>query len=147
MRTTLLFGLLLISGFAHAAPNCSINLKGNDQMQFDQKSITVSHTCKSITINLAHTGNLPVQAMGHNVVIAPSEDLTAIVNEGMTAGLAANYVKAGDTRVIAHTKLIGGGEKTSVAFAGSLLTAGKPYMFFCTCPGHASMMKGQLIVE
>lgn len=147
MRTSLLFGLLLVSGIAQAAPNCSINLKGNDQMQYDQKSITVSHTCKSITINLTHIGKLPMAAMGHNVVIAATEDVDAVAKDGMAAGAAANYIKAGDKRVIAHTKLIGGGEKTSTAFPGSLLKTGKAYTFFCSMPGHLSMMKGPLVVQ
>ena len=147
MRTSLLFGLLLFSGIAQAAPNCSIDLKGNDQMQYDQKSITVSSTCKSITINLTHTGKLPVQSMGHNVVITTAEDEAGVDQDGMAAGAAANYLKVGDKRVIAHTKLIGGGEKTSTAFPGSKLKAGKAYMFFCSMPGHASMMKGQLVVK
>ena len=147
MRTSLLFGLLLFSGIAQAAPNCSIDLKGNDQMQYDQKSITVSSTCKKITINLTHTGKLPAQSMGHNVVITTAEDEAGVVQDGMAAGAAANYIKAGDKRVIAHTKLIGGGEKTSAAFPRALLKAGKSYMFFCSMPGHASMMKGQLLVK
>jgi azurin len=148
MRTTpLLFGLLLASGFAQAAPNCLINLHANDQMQYDQKSITVSHTCKSITIDLAHTGKLPVQSMGHNVVIALASDVAAVAQDGMSAGAAKNYIKDDDTRVIAHTRLIGGGEKTSISFHGSLLKAGTDYMFFCTMPGHVALMKGQLIVN
>ncbi len=148
MRTSLLFaGLLLISGFAQAAPNCTIKLTGNDQMQYDQKSITVSHTCKSITIDLAHIGKLPVQAMGHNVVITAAEDFAAVGKDGMAAGAAENYIKDGDKRVIAHTKLVGGGEKTSVTFPGSRLKAGKAYMFFCSMPGHSTMMQGQLVVK
>lgn len=147
MRTTLIFGLLLVSGIVQAAPNCSIDLKGNDQMQYDQKSITVSSTCKNITINLAHAGKLPAQSMGHNVVITTAEDMAAVGKDGIAAGAAASYVKAGDTRVIAHTKLIGGGEKTSASFPRSLLKAGKNYMFFCSMPGHSSLMKGQLLVK
>lgn len=146
MRTILLLLALSASGLAHA-DNCSIDLKSNDAMKFDQRAVTVSSTCKTITINLAHTGKLPAQVMGHNVVIASSDTYQAVAQDGMTAGLAGNYVKSGDPRVIASTKIIGGGEHTSVTFAGNTLKAGGAYKFFCTAPGHLAMMTGQLIVK
>lgn len=146
MRTVLLLLALAASGLAHA-DNCTINLKSNDAMKFDQRAVTVSSTCKTITVNLAHTGKLPAQAMGHNVVIASADTYQAVAQDGMTAGLAGNYVKAGDPRVIASTKIIGGGETTSTSFAGSKLKAGGAYKFFCTAPGHLATMTGQLIVK
>jgi len=41
-------------------------------MKFDKTEVTVSSSCKTVTINLAHTGKLPVASMGHNVVVATS---------------------------------------------------------------------------
>lgn len=136
---------LAFAGTAHAA-NCSIDLKGDDAMKFDQSSITVSASCKTITINLSHPGKLPAATMGHNVVIALASDMQGIANDGMKAGLAGNYVKAGDTRVIAHTSVVGGGAKTSATFPGSKLKAGGDYEFFCSAPGHWAVMKGKLVV-
>ena len=37
--------------------------------------------------------------MGHNWVLVATPDLTAVANAGMGAGLAANYIAAGDKRV------------------------------------------------
>lgn len=146
MRTILFLLAMAASGLAQA-DSCSINLKANDAMKFDQRAVTISSTCKTITINLAHTGKLPAQAMGHNVVIATADTYQAVAQDGMAAGLAANYVKPADPRVIAFTKIIGGGETTSASFAGSKLKAGGAYKFFCTAPGHLGTMTGQLVVK
>jgi azurin len=144
----ILFGIvsIVIAGVSLGA-NCSIDLKGNDQMKFEEQSVTVAASCKTITVNLTHVGKLPAQAMGHNVVIAPTNAMQAIATDGMKAGLAQNYVSPTDARVIAHTKVIGGGEKTATSFPGSKLKAGGAYSFFCSFPGHVALMKGQLIVQ
>ena len=41
-------------------------------------------------------------------------------------------------------EMIGGGESTSVTFDVSKLAAGEDYSFFCSFPGHYSLMKGSL---
>lgn len=46
--------------------------------------------------------------------------------------------------MIAHTKVIGGGDSTTVSFATSKLSKGGDYTFFCSFPGHWAMMKGTL---
>ena len=138
--------LLLLSGLAQAE-NCVIDLKAGDDMKFDKASVTVSSTCASIEIKLAHTGKLPVAAMGHNVVITTGDAVQALATDGMKAGASAGYLPAGDARVIAHTDLIGGGETTSATFTGDKLTKGGNYAFFCSFPGHFALMKGTLIVE
>ena len=145
MRSLLLAGLLM-AGTAQAE-NCVIDLKGDDAMKFDQAEVVVSASCPSITINLVHSGKLPVTAMGHNVVISATSDVQAIGTACMSAGAAANYVPAGDARVLAHTKIIGGGESTSSTFSGSALVAGGDYAFFCSFPGHWAIMKGKLTVQ
>jgi azurin len=43
--------------------------------------------------------------------------------------------------------MIGGGETADVTIPVSRLTAGEAYMFFCSFPGHASLMKGTLTVK
>jgi azurin len=147
LSTSLLcLGLLAASGFAQAAGNCTISLKGDDAMKFDLKTATVSAACPSITVELVHTGKLPAAAMGHNVVISATKDVDAIARDGIKAGVANNYITKGDTRVIAATTLIGGGQKTKVTFPGKKLTAGGDYTFFCSFPGHSTLMKGKLTV-
>ncbi|WP_430537968.1 azurin [Agrilutibacter niabensis] len=127
--------------------NCGTTIEGNDAMQYNVGSIAVPASCGNFTINLKHAGKMPVAAMGHNVVIAKTADQQAVSADGMAAGAAANYVKADDARVIAHTKLVGGGESTSVTFPTSKIKTGGPYEFFCSFPGHAAMMKGTIAVQ
>ncbi|HTL91317.1 MAG TPA: plastocyanin/azurin family copper-binding protein [Steroidobacteraceae bacterium] len=47
-----------------------------------------------------------------------------------------------DARIIAATPIVGGGESATVKFATSLLQAGARYAFFCTSPGHSTVMRG-----
>lgn len=142
---TLGFGLLAFGGTA-AAANCTIKLKGDDRMQFDQKEITVSASCKTINIELEHTGKLPVAAMGHNVVVSATSDVQTINSAGAKAGAAAGYLPKDDPKVLGATDMIGGGASTKASFAGSKLKAGGDYTFFCSFPGHAALMKGKLVV-
>jgi azurin len=143
LRTLLVAGsLLLASSTAFAA--CSIDIDGNDAMQFDKKSIEVPATCKEFTVNLTHSGKLAKNVMGHNWVMSKSSDLQGVANDGLAAGLDKDYLKADDSRVIAHTRVIGAGETASVTFAVSKLSADGDYAFFCSFPGHWSLMKGSI---
>ncbi|WP_454831005.1 azurin [Pseudoxanthomonas wuyuanensis] len=148
LLTTSLFclGLFAAAGAAQAADNCTIALKGDDAMKFDLKTATVSASCATIAIELTHTGKLPATVMGHNVVIASSADLAGVARDSIKAGVANHYVPKGDTRVIAATDLIGGGQKTRVTFPGKKLSVGGDYAFFCSFPGHSTLMKGKLTV-
>jgi azurin len=124
------------------ASNCSTTVEANDAMQFNVSNINVPQSCKSFTVALKHTGKLPRNAMGHDFVLTAAADQSAVDQDGIKAGLDNNYVKPGDTRVIAHTKVIGGGETASVTFKPSLLKQGTPYVFFCSFPGHSTIMHG-----
>ena len=147
IATSLLaLALLGAAGHAHAEQNCTIKLAGNDAMQFDQKSVTVSASCPKITIQLAHTGKLAANVMGHNVIVSQTADMAAVTAAALKAGAAAGYVPKGDAKVIAATPTVGGGASTKVSFPGNKLKAGGDYSFYCSFPGHASMMKGTLVV-
>lgn len=145
-KTVLALALLGAASYAQAAPNCTIKVKSNDAMQFDLKTATVSASCPKITIELTHTGKLAANVMGHNVVVSQTADVGAVAAAGIKAGLAAGYVPKGDAKVIAATPVIGGGASTRASFAGGKLKAGGDYSFYCSFPGHASMMKGKLVV-
>jgi azurin len=135
--------LLLVCGPAAAADACKVDLSGNDQMQYDKKELDVPASCKEVTVTLHHIGQLPAAAMGHNWVLVGTPDLTAVANAGMGVGLAGDYVPAGDKRVLAHTKVIGGGQTTSVTFSTAGLKAGGDYSYLCTFPGHNALMRGK----
>ena len=129
---------------AAAADQCSFNLEGNDAMQFNVKNIDVPKSCTEFTINLKHTGTMPVAAMGHNVVIAKTADINAVAADGAT--VQPDHVKAGDARVIAHSSMVGGGQSTSVKFDVARIADGG-YSFFCSFPEHAAMMQGTLTAK
>jgi azurin len=126
------------------AAQCEATIEGNDAMQFNLKEMVVDKSCKQFTVTLKHVGKMPKVAMGHNWVLTKEADRQGVATDGMNAGAAQDYVKQGDSRVIAHTKVIGGGESDSVTFDVSKLTAGEAYAFFCSFPGHWAVMKGTL---
>ena len=131
---------------AAVVTDCKTEIEGSDAMQYNVGSITVPASCTSFTITLKHTGTMPAAAMGHNVVITKASDMQAVAADGMGAGAADKYVKPGDTRVIAHSDVVGGGESTSVSFDVSKIKDGGPYEFFCSFPGHSAIMKGTIAV-
>lgn len=143
IRTLMFAGTFLFASSAAFAA-CTIDIDSNDAMQFDTKSIEVPKTCKEFTLKLTHSGKLAKNVMGHNWVLAKTADFQAAATDGMSAGLDQDYVKPGDTRVIAHTKIIGAGESTSITIPLSKLEADGDYTFFCSFPGHWSLMKGTL---
>ena len=140
-------GLLLAADLAQAAKTCTQNIEGNDLMKFNVTEMKVAADCTEVEVVLKHTGKLPVATMGHNWVLTKTADVAPVANAGVTAGLAKEYLPAGDARIIAHTKMVGGGESTSVKFPTSKLTKGGDYSFFCSFPGHYGLMKGKLIFQ
>ena len=125
--------------------NCATTIESNDAMQFNADSITVPASCTQVTINLQHVGTLAANVMGHNVVIAKEADMAGIATDG--ASNPTDHVKEGDTRSIAHTKIIGGGESASVTFDVAKIKDGGPYKFFCSFPGHLALMQGNIQVQ
>ncbi len=131
--------LLTLASASVFAAECAVTIDSTDQMSYNSKEFTVK---------LTHSGNLPKNVMGHNLVISKTADMQAIATEGMSQGLDKDYLKADNAAIIAHTKMIGAPEKeTEVKFDTSKLEAGGDYSFFCTFPGHISMMKGKVIVK
>jgi len=134
----------LVAAPSWAASTCSTTVEANDAMQFNSSAIVVPKTCKQFTVTLKHTGKLPKTVMGHNWVLTSGADQAGALADGSAAGAANNYVKPNDSRVIANTKIIGGGESDTTTFKVAALKPGQPYVFFCSFPGHAALMKGTL---
>lgn len=145
-KTFVAMGVLsaaLVSGAA-MADDCSVDITGNDAMKFSLAEIAVKKSCETFTINLEHVGKLPKNVMGHNVVVAKTDEVAAIATDAIKAGLAAEYLPKDDARVVAASGLVGGGEKTSVTFDVAKLAADQNYSFFCSFPGHSAVMKGAI---
>lgn len=128
------------------AQECELIVEGDDQIQFLQKELTVSASCSEVTVTLKHIGMLAKNVMGHNWVLSETAHWQALAMAGQSAG-APDYLPKDDERVIAATPVIGGGEETSITFDISGLEAGGDYTFFCSFPGHFSLMNGKFIIE
>ncbi len=126
-----------------ASEGTTLEITGNDVMKFDKTELKAK--AGKITLTLIHEGKLAKEAMGHNVVILkPGSDVAAYAAKAVSAK-DSDYIPASESAsVVAHTKLIGGGEKDTIEF-----TISEPgtYPFLCSFPGHVGFMKGELIVE
>lgn len=140
-----LFVLLLLASPTAFAKTCKIALTSNDQMQFDTPELKVDAACTKVELTFTHAGKMPAAAMGHNWVLAKTSDFRSLAIAGGKATQADSFLPKGDARVIAHTKVIGGGEKTTITFPTSGLAKGGDYTFFCSFPGHWSIMKGKFV--
>lgn len=147
MRTpALLLALLLAAPLAAQAATCDLSIDSTDQMRFSKAELTVPAGCDTVRLTLTHSGKLPRNAMGHNWVLAETAQVQAVATDAIRAGVNNNYVPQGDSRILAATPLIGGGDQTSIEFSVADLK-GKDLTFFCTFPGHSMMMRGKFIVN
>lgn len=129
---------------ADALPaECKVEIVSDDAMKFDKNSIDVKSSCTDFAITLKHVGKVPKAAMGHNVVISTAANKAGVVADGIEAKIDNDYLKPNDNRVIAATKLIGGGETDTVVFKTDKLKGGE-FEFFCTFPGHSASMTGKI---
>jgi len=142
-RSAILIASVALAGSAVAA-DCEVTVEANDSVKYNTSEITVDQSCQEFTVHLKHVGKLPVASMGHNWVLSKTADVDAVNKDATAAGAGNGYLKADDSRVIAHTKLLGGGEEDSVTFETSKLKSGEDYEFFCSFPGHHVLMKGHL---
>ena len=121
----------------------ALALSGNDMMQFD-KSELMAQAGEKITLTFRHVGQLDRRVMGHNfVLLTPGTDITGFANEAAAAGESADWIPNDGAQVIAHTKMLGGGQTDVITFE-----APEPgvYDFICSFPGHSGMMRGTLTV-
>ncbi|MCB4806703.1 azurin [Tamlana sp. 62-3] len=122
----------------------TVVISGNDQMQFDISEIKVQ-SGKKIKLTLRHKGKMGVNIMGHNFVLLKQGVNVAGFGRKAASAKDNQFIpKDAENDVIAFTKVIGGGETTSIEF-----DAPKPgtYDFICSFPGHYALMKGKFIVE
>ena len=115
-------------------------------IQFNTRTLHVDAACKRVEITLRHVGKQDAHVLGHDWVLARTSDVTALAGAGMGAGFEHGYLPAGDQRVIAATKVIGGGESTTITIDMAKLPPGGDYTFFCSYPGHSPMMRGRFQV-
>jgi azurin len=143
MRYKYLFSLAFFPAIAFATP-CEITVSSSDTMTYDTRLITVPLSCQEFTVNFQHKGRMPKTGMGHNWVLAKSADVADIAKTGVASGAVNNFLPQDDSRIIAATPLLGGGESATIKFKTSALNKEEAYTYFCSYPGHWSMMRGGL---
>lgn len=120
-----------------------LHIESNDQMQYTTNELKA--TAGKITLTLKHIGKMEKTVMGHNLVILkPGTDIADFSLKAVDAK-DTDYIPASEkANVIAHTKIIGGGESDTIEFT---IDEKGTYDFICSFPGHVAVMKGKLIVE
>jgi azurin len=137
--------LLFSAANAHAEP-CKMSIESNDVMQYNVREMVVPAGCTDVEVSLRHAGQLAAKVMGHDWVLARESDMSAIVTAGLAAGLKHGYLPENDKRIIAATRIVGGGESSTVKFSTTVLQEGIRYVFFCSSPGHSSVMHGRFVL-
>ena len=126
------------------AEKCKIDISGSDMMKFDTNEINIDKDCEKFVVNLKHSGNLPVNAMGHNIVILESKNLQKVISKiNMAHGIEKGFMPEME-EVLFKSKMIGGGEQTTLEIDTSVFTSENEYIFICSFPGHFALMKGKL---
>lgn len=121
-----------------------VTLMAGDDMKFNAKEVQVKANMP-IKLTLKHTGKMPLKSMGHNVVILKPETVVSDFANAANAAEAIDYIPENmKDAIIAHTKMLGGGEMDEITFT---ITEKGTYPFLCSFPGHSGMMKGKFIVE
>lgn len=144
LQLTAIMAFLIVGKLAHAGP-CEMTVEADDMMRYNVHEIAAPASCTEFTVTLKHSGRLQARVMGHDWVLAKASDMSGIVHAGMAAGLAHGFLPSNDKRIIAATTVVGGGESATVKFSASLLEEGISYAFFCTAPGHATVMHGRFV--
>jgi azurin len=122
----------------------SIQLKANETMRFDKELFRI-RAGKKISLILINTGAKSPASMTHNVVILQSGVDIADFADVAHNAKAEQYVPSSlDSLVIAHTRLVGGGDSDQVEF---IIPKPGVHDFICSFPGHWGTMQGKIVAE
>ena len=117
-------------------------LNSFDNMIYDKNKIEVN-SGKNIILTLNHKGKVSKEFMGHNFVLLKKGVNVDEYAKKAVLAKSNDYIPNSD-EAIAYTKMLGGGESTTISF---LAPEAGIYTYICTFPGHYMMMRGELIVN
>ena len=115
---------------------------GAKEFRYDKPNLTVSAGAK---VQLRFSNNTDrADEVGHNwVLVAPGKE-SEVVASGKAAGDGKDWLNADDPAVLAHSRLIEGGQTQIVRFQAP---AAGSYTYLCTFPDHfTGGQKGTLTV-
>jgi azurin len=122
----------------------SVQLKANENMRFDKELFRV-RAGKKISLIFKNTGAKSATSMAHNVVILKNGVDIADFADVAHNAKAEQYVPSSlDSLIIAHTRLVGGGDSDQVEF---MIPKPGVYDFICSFPGHWGTMQGKIVAE
>ncbi|WP_248724163.1 plastocyanin/azurin family copper-binding protein [Seonamhaeicola sp. ML3] len=122
----------------------NIVISSDDLMKYDKTEIRAK-AGQNVKLTLRHKGKADINVMGHNVVILKKGvDINAFASKAAIARDTEYIPTDAKDDIIAHTKLIGGGQTTAIEFEAP---AAGTYDFICSFPGHYGVMKGKFIVQ
>jgi len=122
----------------------TIQLEANENMRFDKELFKV-HTGKKITLIFKNTSVTANTSMSHNVVILkPGIDLADFADAARNAPNEQYVPSSVMELIIAHTRLVAGGQSDQVEFTISQTGV---YPFICSFPGHWGTMQGKIVAE
>ena len=122
----------------------SIQLKANENMRYDNELFRV-RAGKKISLILLNTGAKSATSMTHNVVILQSgTDIADFADIARNAKTEQYVPSSLDSLIIAHTRLVSGGDSDKVEF---IIPKPGVYDFICSFPGHWGTMQGKIVAE
>lgn len=122
----------------------TLTLSAHDEMKYDQ-TVLKAMSGKPITLTFTHIGTMDKNAMGHNfVLLKQGTDIDDFAKKASTEKANDFIPKSESSKIIAHTKLLGGNESDTIEFT---VPEKGTYDYICTFPGHVATMRGKLIVE
>ncbi len=122
----------------------TIQLQANENMRFNKEMFKIK-TGKKIRLIFKNTGAPSNTAMAHNVVILREGTDIADFADAVHNAKNEQYTPASvASLMIAHTKLVGGGQSDQVDF-----TISQPgvYDYICSFPGHWGTMQGKIVAQ
>lgn len=131
---------------APAAGPRVIEITAGDNMKFNVTSIDAKPG-ETLKIVLTNIGQMPKEAMGHNLVILKKGTDTAAFATAATTAKATDYIPDSmKDQVLAHSELIGPRKSSEFLFKVPAETGDYPYV--CSFPAHYMVgMKGVISVK
>jgi azurin len=122
----------------------TISLSAGENMRFDNELFRV-RAGKKIKLIFTNTGKKSPASMTHNVVILMKGTDIADFADAVHNAKDEQYVPASvSSLVIAHTRLVSGGDSDVVEFTIPLAGV---FDFICSFPGHWGTMQGKIVAE
>jgi azurin len=122
----------------------SVQLTANENMRFDKELFRV-RAGKKISLIFQNTSAKSPASMTHNVVILKSGvDIADFADVARNAKAEQYVPSALDSLIIAHTRLMSGGDSDQVEF---ILPKPGIYDFICSFPGHWGTMQGKIVAQ